>query len=166
MTSTIEDWKVQLRQLFKSSPEHNMALVGVGNPFRGDDYVGSFILKKLIEQSKIRPNIHLYDVEDDVEFFVSKLVELKPKCVIFIDACEMSAKPGEAFMIPVAGTEYPFFATHGIPLKLLCERMLPESDSWLLAIQPEHVEFSDALSSQVRETAIMISEVILKEIRG
>jgi hydrogenase maturation protease len=164
MASTIVDWKIQLQQLLKLSPEHNMALVGVGNPFRADDYVGSFILKELIKQSKIRPNIHLFDVEDAIEFFVSKLCELNPRRIIFIDACEMNAKPGETFMIPMAGTKYPFFATHGIPLKLLCERMLPKSDAWLLAIQPEGVEFSDALSPQVRRRALIISETISREI--
>ena len=78
--------------------------MGVGHPLRGDDYVGSFILKE-IKRSKLPPSFHLYDAEDSVESIVSKLVELKPKLIIFIDACELNEKSGETRMIPVAETE-------------------------------------------------------------
>ena len=158
------NWAVQLRQLYKSS-KRGMAIVGVGHPLRGDDYVGSFVLKKLEKDSKFPSRVHLYDAEDNVESIVSKLAELKPECVIFIDACEMNSRPGETRMIPVAETEYPFFTTHGIPLKLLCERLLPDCKSWVLAVQPEHVEFSDTLSPEMRCAAFMISETIMKTVK-
>jgi hydrogenase 3 maturation protease len=159
---TIGDWKAQLQELFKSSSKHNLALIGIGHPLRGDDYIGSFILKGLIKHSKTPLNAHLFDAEDSIESIVSKLVELKSKCIIFIDACEMNVAPGEIHLIPVAATEYPFFTTHGIPLKLLCERMLPESESWVLAVQPKQAEFSESLSPEVREAGLKISEYISK----
>ena len=106
----------------------------------------------------------MYDAEDNVESIVSRLVELRPDCVIFVDACELNARPGETRMISVTETEYPFFTTHGIPLKVLCERMLPECQSWVLAVQPERVEFSDTLTPEVRGAAFMISDVISKTV--
>jgi len=160
-TASIVDWRFQLRELLSS--KHSIAFVGVGHPYRGDDYVGSFILKEL-ERHKFPPLVHLYDAEDNVESIVSRLVELKPDCVIFVDACELNGKPGETRMISVAETEYPFFTTHGIPLKVLCERMLPECQSWVLAVQPERVEFSDTLTPEVRGAAFMISDVISKTV--
>jgi hydrogenase 3 maturation protease len=159
-TTSVASWKIQLQELL--SIRHSIAFVGVGNPFRGDDYVGSFLLKELGKHSKFPPWIHMYDAEDNIESAVSKLVELKPRCVIFVDACELNVRPGKIRMVPVAKTEYPFFTTHGIPLKVLCERMLPESQSWVLAVQPEQVEFSDALSPKVQWAAFTISEVIMK----
>jgi len=158
-TTSIVDWRFQLRELLSS--KHSIAFVGVGHPFRGDDYVGSFVLKEL-GKHKFPPSVHLYDAEDNVESIVSRLVELKPGCVIFVDACELNARPGETRMIPVVETEYPFFTTHGIPLKVLCERMLPECQSWVLAVQPEQVEFSDTLTPEVRRAAFMISDTIMR----
>jgi len=105
-------------------------------------------------------------VEDRIEYFISKLAEVKPRCVIFIDACEMNLLPGETRLVRMKDTKYAFHATHGIPLKLLCEYMLPESDPWLLAIQPEHVEFNRTLSPEIRRTASMIFKVISKEINN
>jgi hydrogenase 3 maturation protease len=138
-------------------------MVGVGHPLRGDDYIGSFILRELKRSTNMMPvNVQLVNAEDSVESVITKLVELKPKHVIFIDACEMNMKPGEIRLIPVAATEYPFFTTHGIPLKLLSEQLLPESESWILAVQPKQVQFSDNPSPEVHRVALEISEYVSK----
>ena len=107
-------------------------------------------------------NVQLTDAEDGVESVITKLVELKPKHVIFIDACEMNMKPGETRLISAAATEYPFFTTHGIPLKLLSEQLLPESESWILAVQPKQAEFSDSPSPEVRRAGLEISDYVSK----
>jgi len=161
-TLTIVDWKIQLQQLFKSSKQ-KYAIVGVGHPLRGDDYVGSLILKLLKRSVKRIPlNVQLFDAEDNVESTISKLTQTKPNHIIFIDACEMNMKPGETLLIPMSTTEYPFFTTHGIPLKLLSERILPESECWILAIQPKHLEFSNNPSPEVRRVGLMISKHLSK----
>jgi hydrogenase 3 maturation protease len=164
-TPSIADWPLQLREVFKLCSKQGIAFVGVGHPFRGDDYVGSFVLKELGKHSNFPPSIHLYDAEDNVESFVSKLVELKPGCIIFVDSCQLNARPGETRLVPVAETGYPFFTTHGIPLKVLCERMLPRCQAWVLAVQPEQVEFSDTLSPTVRRAAFTICDVISKSVK-
>jgi hypothetical protein len=43
--------------------------------------------------------------------------------------------------------------------------MLPRCRSWVLAVQPEQVEFSDTLSPMVRRAAFMICDVILKTVK-
>lgn len=162
-THIVADWKIQLRELFRSSSKKNIVIIGIGHPLRGDDYIGSCILKELKRSSNMIPvNVRLFDAEDSVESAISKLVELKPKYVIFIDTCEMNMKPGEIRLFPVAATEYPFFTTHGIPLKLLSERILPESECWILAVQPKQVEFSNDTSPEVREAGLSILEYVSK----
>jgi len=161
-TLAIADWKIQLRELLRSSKQ-KFAIIGIGHPLRGDDYVGSLILKLLIRNLKRIPqNVQLFDAENNVESTISKLAKTKPNNIIFIDACEMDIEPGGTRLIPASATEYPFFTTHGIPLKLLCERMLPESDCWILAIQPRRMEFSDNQSPEVHQVALMISEKLSK----
>lgn len=162
-TQTIVDWKSRLQILFRSSSDQNIAIIGIGHPLRGDDYIGSFILKELRRNAKMIPiNVQLLDAENNVECIISKLVKLKPKHVIFIDACKMNLKPGGINLIPVTATEYPFFTTHGIPLKLLSKQFIPESECWILAVQPKQVEFSDTPSPEVRKAGIMISDYVSK----
>ena len=138
-------------------------MVGIGHPLRGDDHIGSFILRQLKRNANTIPvNVQLINAEDSVESVIPKLAELKPKHIIFIDACEMNMKPGETRLIPVATTEYPFFTTHGIPLKLLSKQLLPESESWILAVQPKQVEFSENPSPELRRVAREVSEYVSK----
>ena len=160
-TSTIPSWQVRLEELLRSSSSQSLVFIGVGHPLRGDDYVGSYIVKDLIKRSKNKRNVHLFDAEDSIETVIAKVVELRPKHVIFIDACEMNSRPGETHLISIAQTDYPFFTTHGIPLKLLAQKMLFESEAWVLAIQPKQVEFSGSLSPEVHEAGVSISEYIL-----
>lgn len=140
-------------------------MVGVGHPMRGDDYVGSFVAKILMEKIRSK-GVVLFDVEDYLEFMISKITASNPKHVILVDACEMNASPGQVALIRLAETEYPFFTTHGIPLKLLAGKLLPDAETWLLAIQPERMEFNEALSPAVFTAATSISSLIAETLMG
>jgi hydrogenase 3 maturation protease len=164
-TSTIADWQPNLRRILtSSSPSNKIAIVGVGHPLRGDDHVGSSVAKSLLEQTNgtLRKGTYFFDAEDGVEALITRLADLGPKHVVFIDACEMGAKPGEARLLTVAQTSYSFFTTHGIPLRVLSERLLPESEVWVLAIQPKQTEFGYDLSPEVRDAAVSIAKFIMK----
>jgi hydrogenase 3 maturation protease len=167
--STHANWQPLLREILNSSsPTISVALVGVGHPMRGDDYAGSFIAKTLTNEI-LGNGVILFDAEDHFEFIVSKVASSKPKHLILIDACEMNASAGEVALIPLEETQYPFFTTHGLPLKLLASKFLPDTKTWILAIQPERMAFSDALSPRVLAAATTISNFIastLKEGQG
>ena len=163
--STENHWELQLKELLASaSPTSKVALVGVGHRLRGDDYVGSFIVKTLLNECRAE-SIGFFDAEDGVEMIVSRIAKFRPKQVLFIDACEMNVRPGHVALISVADTNYPFFTTHGIPLKLLASQFLPDSEAWVLAVQPEHMEVGDRLSPMVNESAVYISSFIASKIR-
>jgi hydrogenase 3 maturation protease len=163
--SNVRDWKGGLRRVLTTSgPDSRIALVGVGHPLRGDDYVGSFIVKALKHECRTE-HARFFDAEDDVEKIVSKVVEFNPLHVVFMDACEMNAIPGETALVSMSETDYPFFTTHGIPLKLLANQLLPNSQAWILAVQPEQTEFSNRLSSRVREAALSVSSFIVDTLK-
>lgn len=160
-TLTIPDWQNRLKEILGSSGSGSrIALVGVGHPLRGDDYVGSYVAKNILRQtnSDMREGAYVFDAEAYIEVFITKLADLDPKHVIFIDACEINATPGEARLLSMAETGYPFFTTHAIPLKVLAEKLLPKSRVWVLAIQPRKTEFGEEMSSEVRDAAVSISE--------
>lgn len=164
-TSTIAGWQPNLQRILtSSSPSNKIAIVGMGHPLRGDDHVGSFVANSLVEQtnSALRKGTYFFQAEDSVEALITRLTDLGPKQVVFIDACEMGAKPGETRLLTVGQTSYPFFTTHGIPLRVLSERLLPDSEVWVLAIQPKQTEFGYGLSPEVRDVAVRIAKFIMK----
>ena len=162
-TSARVQWELQLKDLLASS---RVALVGVGHPLRGDDYVGSLIVKRIIEATDraLPENVYLFDAEDNVENLIIRLSKIDLRSVVFIDACEMRAKPGEVLLLSVAETSYPFFTTHGIPLKVLAENLLKRCETWVLAIQPKETEFDDDLSPELRDAAAYVSNFIVSSL--
>jgi hydrogenase 3 maturation protease len=132
---------------------------------RGDDFVGSFIVKAL--KNKVPTDkVALFDSEDGVEWVISKIKNADPKHLILLDACQMNTDPGEISLIPLAETSYPFFTTHGIPLKLLTSKLLPSVETWILAIQPARMGLNESLSKQVLGTANSISNFIVDTLMG
>lgn len=117
-------------------------------------------MKKLIARAnqKLFAGVYLFDGEDNVEALISKIADLEPGHVIFVDACEMKAEPGETQLVSVTQTNYPFFTTHGVPLKLLAQQLLPRSQVWILAIQPKQTDFGEHLSPEIRTAADSVSE--------
>jgi Ni,Fe-hydrogenase maturation factor len=76
----------------------------------------------------------------------------------------MRAKPGEVNLLSVAETSYPFFTTHGIPLKVLAERLLKGCEVWVLAIQPKETEFDEDLSPELHDAASHVSDFIVSNL--
>jgi hydrogenase 3 maturation protease len=160
LLSTSPSWQPRLLRILRSaSPNGRVALVGVGHPLRGDDYVGSYIAKSLIEQVCTH-DVILFDVEDSIESMISKVVACDPRDVVVVDACEMNRRPGEVDLLPLAETHYPFFTTHGIPLRLLADKFLQKAETWILAIQPAQMGVTDRLSPEALTAAASVSSFI------
>ena len=162
--STETHWESQLNDLLtSSSPKSKVALVGVGHPMRGDDYVGSFIAKRIIEatDSSFPDHVFIFDAEDSPESLISTLSKIGVRHVVFIDACEMRKRPGEMALLSVAETSYPFFTTHGIPLKVLAENLLAGCEVWVLSIQPKQSELEEEISPELREAAEHVADFII-----
>jgi hydrogenase 3 maturation protease len=162
-TASAKTWQIKLRELIRScSPEAKVGFIGVGHPLRGDDYVGSYVAKSIrhVTGGVLPDGAYLFDVEDNVESIISKIASLDLRHIIFIDSCEMGLRPGAPDLRPIEETSYPFFTTHGIPLKVLAEQLLSKSEVWVLAIQPKQADFGENLSTEVLETAIAVSDLI------
>jgi hydrogenase maturation protease len=167
-TTSTETWQVQLRDLLGLfSATKKLALVGVGHPLRGDDYVGSYAIKVVMEETEgsLPDGVYLFDAEDNVEAVITRLARLGLKYVIFIDACEMGLKGGEKRLVSVTETSYPFFTTHGIPLRVLAEQFLSASKVWVLAIQPNRTEFGSSLSPEIQDAATSVSKFITTNLK-
>jgi len=158
--STHAGWKTQLRELLTAK----VAFVGVGHPFRGDDYVGSFVVRAITKGCR-SGSVEFFDAEYGVESIISKVVDFHARHVVFVDACDMNLEPGYIELIPIADTDYPFFTTHGIPLKLLANQFLRDTKVWVLAIQPAQMEARSGLSPRVQDAAASISDFIVAAVK-
>ena len=161
-TSTVGNWQPELERILTSPTlVKRVVFVGIGHSLCSDDFTGSYVVKKVIVQAKQLPEgVYLFDGEDNVEALITRIADVQAEHVIFVDACELKAEPGETRLISVAQTSYPFFTTHGVPLKLLAEHLLPKSRVWILAIQPERTDFGEHLSPKVRAAADSVSNFL------
>ncbi len=94
-----------------------LLIVGVGNLLRGDDRIGSEIAKDLIA----RGENNVIDCEDSPENYILRILELKPKKVIVVDACDFKGKPGDFRLFRKSEWEkllFTSFSTHTLPLSL------------------------------------------------
>ena len=131
---------------------------------RGDDFVGSSIVKTLMNTIRT-DNVVFFDAEDGIEWVTSKIASFNLRHLILLDACQMNSNPGEVALIPLAETDYPFFTTHGIPLKLLVSKLLPSVETSILAIQPGRAGLNEPLSPAVSATANSISNFIVASLK-
>jgi len=165
--STAGTWQIELKKMLGSSSRSSrVALVGMGHPFCSDDFAGSYLVKRLaMRGGKLPEGVYLFDGEDNVEALIMKITQLAPGDVIFVDSCEMNAVPGETRLISVTETSYPFFTTHGVPLKLLAEQLLKDSQVWVLAIQPKKTDFGEHLSPEIQAAVDSASDFITRVLR-
>jgi len=138
-----------------------LAIIGVGNSLRGDDFAGSFVVKKLASKSRGGVNQPLVlDAEGAPENFTEKIRAFGANVVIFIDCALMGSPPGSVKVVSLKGTGYPFFSTHNLPLKLLDAAMGRPEDSYLIGIEPKTTGFCEAMSEEVRVSCILVAQAI------
>jgi hydrogenase 3 maturation protease len=142
-----------------------LAIIGVGNSLKGDDFAGSLVAKKLM--NKFNQAVHrplILDAEDAPENFTEEIRAFKADTVIFIDSAVMGTPPGTVRLVPLDETEYPYFSTHNVPLRLLGTVMEGVERSFLMGIEPATTEFGEQMSEEVKAACSQVAQTILKVI--
>jgi hydrogenase 3 maturation protease len=141
-------------------------IIGVGNPLRGDDGVGSKIIE-LLEKMDLQ-DVMLLNTETVPEAFTGKISEYEPTHVLLVDAANFRGNPGEARLISSAKIGGTAVSTHSLPLTIFISYIEKTLDVKvkLLGIQPKQIEFYSKMTPEVEEASKKISEKlgkILKE---
>ena len=153
----------QLEASLRTIGIQKLAIVGVGNPFRGDDFAGSLVAKGLarrLSDCTCRPLI--LDAENSPEDILQRVRDSEAKTVVFIDTAIMGSQPGRIVLMDLQKTEYPYFSTHNVPLKLLANMMGKVRRSFLLGIEPKSTEFGEKMSEEVRRSCALLVNVICR----
>ncbi len=143
----------QLAMIVKKTPK--AAFLGVGSPLRSDDNVGNRMVAALAEKLKAGPGqeFRFYQGESAPENFTGAIRDFSPEYLIIFDAAELGKPPGTFFIIPPEQIEGMSFASHVLPLKIICNYISATAGCQIImvGIQPQSLEFGESLSTTVGE---------------
>jgi hydrogenase 3 maturation protease len=145
------------------SNAQKVVIAGIGNPLRKDDFVGVEIVRNL--QDKVSSSIYLIECETVPENFIEPIIEFKPTHILIIDAALLNLKPGSSKLVEtneIVGQTT--ISTHTLPLRIFCEYLAKTTGAKiaLLAVQPKDTSFGEGLTSELRETATNLINILSK----
>ncbi|WP_353684666.1 hydrogenase 3 maturation endopeptidase HyCI [Thermodesulfovibrio sp. 3907-1M] len=139
-------------------------IAGIGNPLRGDDAVGSYIVKAL---SNEKINAILIDCEDKPERFIDKIIQHKPDTVIFIDAVHMNHEPAAVVFLKEENLLHTGISSHQSNLKMCIEyiRSKIKTEIFIIGIQPENTDFGKSVSEKVLGVAEILKNILIQALK-
>jgi len=145
------------------SNARRVVIMGIGNPLRKDDFVGVEIARNL--KNRVSRFVYLIECETVPESFIGPITEFKPTHVLVIDAALLNQKPGSSKLVePDQMAVVPPISTHALPLQIFCEYLArtTEAKIALLAIQPKDTRFGEGLTTELKETAKHMTNLLSK----
>lgn len=139
-----------------------VAVVGVGSEMRGDDAAGIEVVRGLRAGLK-SPNVLLVEGGVAPENFTSQIRRFKPSHVIFIDATDFGAEPGEVVLAEQEAITGQSLSTHTMPLSILAGYLREQTGAkvLLLGIQPKNARMGEGIGEQVKHAVEELTAIFL-----
>ncbi|MGA3191601.1 MAG: hydrogenase 3 maturation endopeptidase HyCI [Candidatus Bathyarchaeia archaeon] len=140
-----------------------LVLAGIGNPIRGDDFVGVKIVQNL--KGRVSKRVFLVECETVPESYIEQIIDFNPTHILLIDAAVLGLKPGDSELRePENLMATPAFSTHMLPLRVFCEYLSKTTKATiaLLLIEPENTDFGEGLSPEVDAVAKKITKTLVE----
>lgn len=158
-------WESELKKWLQKCSK--LAVLGIGNPLRGDDALGLRVLKLL--RGKAPKSVRLIESHTMPENFTDEVERFKPSHVLLIDSASFNAKPGTVRLVPPEDIAGLAVSTHALPFSIFAEivERSVKAKVLLLGVQPKTVDFVKGLSPEAEKTAKEIAEkliVVLAEV--
>jgi len=135
----------------KEHLKEKAVILGIGNTLRSDDGAGSILANRI----KDKVPWVVYDAAESPENFLNKIIALKPKTLVIIDAADFGKEAGELQELEGSNLKTTnLFSTHNSSLSLVINYLQNnlKIDIIILMIQPKTVAFGDKLSPEVSLT--------------
>jgi hydrogenase 3 maturation protease len=147
--------QAQLKKILGNYP----LILGVGNTARGDDGVGSLLVRKLTG----RVEACCIDSGIAPENFLEKIVRKKPDTVLIVDAADFGGSPGEIRLLDPGQLASGGLSTHALSLQMACDylQLSIPVEVHLLAIQPAQTN-SGELSGPVRASLDLLINLFME----
>jgi hydrogenase 3 maturation protease len=149
---------MNLQEQLAARIQGNVAIVGIGNPCRGDDAAGSLVARQIREA----PGVRVIDAQDVPEDYLCLLVNQQPDTVVLIDAVDLGSAPGSVALLDKDQVAGYWPSTHRVPLCLLMNYLERETNAhvFLLAIQPRQTVFLQPVSEEVNASVTRLAAVL------
>jgi hydrogenase 3 maturation protease len=131
--------------------------VGIGNVLKMDDGIGVYISNRI----KNTGYIQALTAEVSIENYIGKINSLNPEILVLIDCADIRSPAGTFKILPIRQIQDITFNTHNISLKRLSEFF--RMPVYILAIQPEKIDFGENISYLVKAVADGIIKQINKK---
>jgi len=136
------------------SDSRRVAIIGIGNPLRRDDFVGMEVVEAL--QGRVSKSVYLVECETSPESFIGPITEFSPTHTLIVDAAALSLNPGSCRLVdPEQIVNRPAISTHALSLRIFCSYLIKSIGTKIaiLAIQPGDSSFGEGLTREVEKTA-------------
>lgn len=135
-----------------------VAILGVGNPVRGDDGVGPHVVARLVG----RTGAKLVDAGETPEREAAEITAWKPDVVLVVGAASIGMATGSLGLIESEEFEEASFSTRGVPLAKFAAGLEGETGCQVFAIgiQPKQMARNARLSPEVEEACYGLVELI------
>lgn len=155
-------FKISLKTDLKEAISNysKLIILGIGNPLKSDDGVGPYIIDNLDEISS--DDIVLIDAQTVPENFTGKIRKEQPSHILLIDACLMDEEAGEVKIVNRENFSNIGISTHSMSLSYFVRYLEQGSDFKItfIGIEPETMEFANALTPKVKKGADELMEII------
>lgn len=153
-----------LREELAAKLSGKVAIVGVGDAGHGDDGAGPMLLDLLALAGV--PNAVNAGVSPELETW--KVRGMAPDTVLFVDAVDLGAKPGDAALLRPDDLRADGYDTHRAPLRLTMQYLEGElgCSCHLLAVQPGGIGPGAAMSDEVRSTIEILARMLVQRLRA
>jgi hydrogenase 3 maturation protease len=139
-------------------------ILGVGNPLRGDDGVGSVLAARL-QTKLVSPVIDAGEVPEN---FIGPIIAANPEVLLIIDAANLGLPPGGMAIIDTKEIANASISTHSASLNLFLMVLQTEiqPEIFFLGIQPMTIDFGGAMSLPVKVTLNRLVNLLKKILPG
>ena len=146
--------KEELRRRLKG----RVLLIGAGNTLRGDDAAGPALIS-LLEGTV---DATLLDAGEVPENYFSRILEAQADTVVFLDAADFGAAPGDLAVLEAEDIAGCSLSTHQMPGDLFLRSITRSSRAEIFAIgiQPARIGFGEPMSPEVEESIRELAEVL------
>lgn len=151
----------QQEKLLKSILKGRIVIVGVGNVLRGDDGFGPALVARLAGET----HALCIDAGTTPENYLGTIVQARPDTILIVDAVHLGSPPGQYEILSTSDLLNTGFATHDIAPRLFVEYLERETGAriYMLAVQPQHLDFGAEMSAGVKATLDVLSAFLIAE---
>lgn len=130
-----------------SLKDRSILFVGIGNVLKSDDGTGVYISRNI----RNRDNISALTVEVSIENYIGKINSLDPGILVLIDCVDLQSPPGTYKLLDIKEIQDITHNTHNISLRRVADFF--KMPVFILAIQPQKVDFGENISYLVKDIA-------------